>query len=144
MNHDLPAVYDATVFVVDPPPGPAPARFAVITAWNPTHRVVPVQRNHRADRRLDRELARRRLPHWRATGCSPDRDHCEPGWAVAVDFAGALALARQFDQLALWWIENGQLELIDCRDGSRRPLGRFHDRILETHPPRHPQSTESP
>ncbi len=129
MNPKLPAVYDDTVFVVESPPDPLPAGFAIVTAWNPLGSPRPPHWNHHADRLLKAELAARRLPHWRATGCAPDRSHCEPGWAIETDLEPALGIARLHGQLALWWIELGRLELVAC-DGERRTIANFHDRII--------------
>lgn len=130
MSAKLPPAYDDTVFVVESPPDPLPAAFAIITAWNPQGSTRPAHWNHHADRRLKAELAARRLPHWRATGCAPDRSHCEPGWAIETKLPGALEIARHHRQLALWWIEKDDLKLVDCRNGDQRTLASFHDRVI--------------
>ena len=123
----FPAAYYETRFRLARDPGPAP--FAIITAHNPMDRRLSPQANRRADLRLARLLARRRLPRFRATGHAPDGAHAEPGWAIDCDRETAGKFARHFHQRALWWIETDRLELVDSHNGARECLGAFSPRI---------------
>jgi len=130
----LPPAYRETVFVVEDPPSPLPAAFAIITAWNPMDRPTPLETNLAADETLRRLLRARRIPHFRVTGGSPDLHHREPGWACGMPRQDAIDLARRFDQRALWWIEDGTLVLVACIDGTAEAVGSFSNRIREARP----------
>lgn len=125
----LPPAYRGSVFLIEDPPAPPPAAFAIITAWNPMDRPTPLEANLAADEALRRLLRNRRIPHFRATGCSPDLSHREPGWACAMPRQDAIELARRFDQRALWWIEDDRLLLVDCADGAAEAIGSFGSRL---------------
>ncbi len=125
----LPQEYLATVFLLENHPPPFPPAFAIITAWHPMDRQLSNEENRREDEALRRNLELLELPYFRATGCSPDLSHREPGWAVEMPKADAIQLSRRFNQRAIWWVEGDELILVDCRDGEQTPVGRFSLRI---------------
>lgn len=47
---------------------------------------------------------------------SPDLNHREPGWAIATAKSDVLALAKEFGQLAIFWVEGDRLFLVPCVD----------------------------
>ena len=100
----FPSSYYETRFTLDGAPDPLPGRFAIITAHNPMDGAWSKRMNAGADHRLRRLLERKLLPHFRATGHSPDHSHAEAGWALVVDLDTSLAIARRFKQRAIWWI----------------------------------------
>ena len=125
----LPPEYLSTVFLLENPPEPLPSSFAIVTAWNPRGVPSGAAANRAADAVLKRELDELGLAPFRATGCSPDFKHREPGWAVAISKVEAIALGRRHRQLAVWWIRNGGLILIDCSNGEETQVAEFSDRI---------------
>ena len=125
----LPPEYRSTVFRLDQAVDSLPGSFAIITAWNPMHQVSPASENELRDRELESLLAHRELPHFRATGCAPDMSHQEPGWAITMASGEALALGREFRQLAIWWITGDDLFLVDCADGTHERIGSFREQI---------------
>ncbi|MCW1923175.1 DUF3293 domain-containing protein [Luteolibacter arcticus] len=125
----LPAEYLTTVFLLGIRPVPLPAKFAIITGWNPMDRPTSAVENIREDEALRRTLELKALSYFRATGCSPDLSHREPGWGVEMPKADAIALGRRFNQRAIWWIENDSLILVNCADGEETPVGEFELRI---------------
>jgi len=127
----FPPGYHGTVFLLEDPPDPLPAAFAIITAWNPMDRPTPTENNRAADGELRRALEQGRIPHFRATGCSPDLGHREPGWACCLPRDQALALARHCQQRAIWWVEHHALVLISCLDGTEESVARFSSRIRQ-------------
>jgi hypothetical protein len=127
----LPAAYRSSIFLVSGTPAPLPAAFAIVTACNPMDRPTSDVDNRSADDALRRELERQALPHFRATGCSPDLVHREPGWAIPLPKSAALALAQRFGQRAIWWIEHDALFLISCLDGAEEFVDRFSARIRQ-------------
>ena len=46
-----------------------------------------------------------------------------------MDLADAVALARSFNLNTVFAVEDDWVSVIDCGDGSRRPLGRFSARL---------------
>ena len=126
----FPEEYLTTVFLLDSSrPVQLPMKFAIITAWNPRHRSTTEAENHREDEALRRTLELMCLPYFRATGCSPDYSHREPGWAIETTKVEAIELGRRYGQRAIWWIEGGELILVSCEDGGEQALGSFDLRV---------------
>ena len=125
----LPPEYLSTVFLLDHQPDPLPASFAIVTAWNPLGVTRDAALNQMADEELLREFVELGLPPFRATGCSPDLSHREPGWAAAIAKVEAIALGCRHRQLAIWWIRNDELILVDCATGEETRVARFAERI---------------
>lgn len=126
----LPPEYLSTVFIVDDPPDPLPTAFAIVTAWNPEGVTADEAANRRADDVLHRELVELGLAPIRVTGCSPDLSHREPGWAVVISKVEAIALGRRHRQLAVWWIQDEELILVDCATGEENRVASFSERIV--------------
>ncbi|MFC7335617.1 DUF3293 domain-containing protein [Haloferula chungangensis] len=130
MSAELPAAYLDTVFILQDPPDPLPLAFAIVTAFNPMDEAQSPDENWAADLRLQGRLAAVGWERFRATGCSPDQSHTEPGWAIVCPLDAAVDLARHFNQRAIWWIEHDQLHLIGCENPNPQPVARFSDRVL--------------
>lgn len=81
------------------------ARFAIITAHNPGGRALSGPRNVWRHLCLRVALAARGVRAVAAIGESPDASHRERGVAVAMDGDDAIALARRFGQLAIYWFD---------------------------------------
>ncbi|PAW69482.1 MAG: hypothetical protein B9S38_09755 [Verrucomicrobiia bacterium Tous-C4TDCM] len=126
----LPPEFLSTVFLLEDPPVPLPDHFAIITAWNPEGLMADDVDNETADRILKLELDDLGLAPFRATGCSPDLSHREPGWAVVLSKVEAIALGRRYRQLAVWRIEDDALILIDCATAKEERIARFSERIV--------------
>ena len=126
----LPQEYLTTVFLVGNRPMPFPPAFAIITAWHPMNRTLSEAENQREDEALRRNLELLDLSYFRATGCSPDLSHREPGWAVETTKNDAIHLGRRFEQRAIWWVKNDELILVNCADGEETPVGHFSLRVI--------------
>ena len=105
-----------------------PTQFGIVTAFNPFDQIATAEANTLADRHLVELLAQRGWPHFRVIGGDVSFSHQEPGWGIAVDSEELLDLGREFHQVAIFWIENGTLWLLDCNGGERIILGKFVDR----------------
>ncbi|WP_367871613.1 DUF3293 domain-containing protein [Luteolibacter sp. Populi] len=125
----LPPEYRSTVFLLEGAPAPLPSSFAIVTAWNPMDENTPAGENEEKNAELRRELELRHLPYFRATGCSPDLRHREPGWAVVACPEDALALGKKFRQRAIWRIEQDNLIIVDCANGSMEAIASFSSRL---------------
>jgi len=108
--------------------------FAVLTAENPHGENAEDEpsaeearrqeaRNERRTSALVRELTRRGAPFVYVDGVSPDGSYRERCVAVPMPRHDAVALARQFSQLAIFWYDGGRFWLLPAEaDDEPRPL----------------------
>ena len=105
-----------------------PETFAVVTAHNPEGVVDDPSANETADLSLRQEIERAGLIHFRVTGGSLDGRHQEPGWGIVLQNPEkARHLSEQFRQLAFFWVEQGQLSLIDTYTADTFHQGEWKD-----------------
>lgn len=126
---NLPEPYFSTVFLLEGRPLMLPESFAIITAWNPMDRTLRDEHNALEDEALRRMLELGKIPYFRATGCSPDLSHREPGWAATMAKNKAIEIAKRFQQRGIWWIEGEDLILVSCSDGSEKRVDNFRLRL---------------
>lgn len=106
-----------------------PARFGVISAYNPNGRKASLTKNRAADARLKRRLETLGLEHFRVTGGSRDGLHREPGWGIVVSGPAPLRrLTREFRQDAYFWIKDGRILLGAATGGPFRIAGSWRSR----------------
>ncbi|HZE08442.1 MAG TPA: DUF3293 domain-containing protein [Gemmatimonadaceae bacterium] len=79
--------------------------FAIVTAFDPAGRNVSAKENEERMRALDTRLLATGHTFVRADCCSPDRSHCESSVAVIMPQADALDLARELEQVAIFWFD---------------------------------------
>jgi Protein of unknown function (DUF3293) len=123
--------YHETRFV---PKEPDPSRwseaFAVITACNPLGQGLDEETDRVATVRLRKTISRLGLNRHRVTGVSADLKHREPGFAVwGCDLPAALQLGSEFAQTAIYWIEDGKLDVVSCASGERQHVGLWSERL---------------
>jgi hypothetical protein len=94
--------------------------FAIVTPCDPRGRRSPAWLNLARYVRTRLRLRSRKLRFLRADGESPDSRHRERGFAIAVDRGNAAALARELEQLALYWFD-GDAFWIDGALAERPP-----------------------
>lgn len=124
--------YLQTVFQTKACPPGWPNCFAVVTACNPNGVFQAEFENQKLDEAFRAELEKKNISYYRVTGGSPDFCHAEPGFAVAVDLDTSLALARQWQQEAIFWIEDKFVFVIP-NDGSHRiKIGTWHSRLVKS------------
>lgn len=105
--------------------GRLPARFAVVTAYNPMGRKSTPAANRRRDAALRRRLRALGLKSFRVTGGSEDGAHREPGWGFKCDLATAVQIAESFAQDAYFWISSGRIYLGSAAGGPLRRAGSW-------------------
>jgi hypothetical protein len=129
--------YLETIFVAKPPiPEPWPEFFAIVTAYNPLRQGLDEEADRAATIRLRKLISRLGFKCHRVTGMSADLKHREPGFAIwGCDLPAALQLAREFAQNAIYWIENGRLDVVSCTTGERQYVGLWSDRLLKAGQP---------
>jgi len=79
--------------------------FAVVTAFDPKGRNLSRDENERRKRDLDRRLSESRYKFAHVDACSPDRAHCERSVAVLMPREKAIDLARELEQIAIFWFD---------------------------------------
>ena len=103
--------------------------FAIITAHNPLGTNLTPCQNRLLDKQLLHQIELHRSPYRALVGASADLSHLEKSWAVFIDKSDAVALGCQFNQLAIYYVEKGELSLVPC--AAEKPevlLGDFHRR----------------
>jgi uncharacterized protein DUF3293 len=96
------------------------ASFAIITPFDPRGTRAPAWRNLARYARTRLLLRSRNLRFVPADGESPDSRHRERGFAIAMRRDDAAALARELEQLALYWFD-GEAFWIDGALAERMP-----------------------
>jgi hypothetical protein len=79
--------------------------FAIMTAFDPEGRNLSAAENERRKQELDRRLSATGYPFVQVDCCSPDRSHCECSVAVTMPQEKALDLAREMQQVAIFWFD---------------------------------------
>jgi hypothetical protein len=79
--------------------------FAIMTAFDPRGRDLSRADNEQRKRALDQRLAASGYRFAPVDSCSPDRSHCESSVAVVMPQEEALDLAREMEQMAIFWFD---------------------------------------
>jgi hypothetical protein len=106
--------------------GPA-GTFAIITPFNPGGRRAHAWVNQWRYLRLRARLASSGRRFVDADGESPDASHRERGFAIATGRGEAAALARELEQLALYWFDGDAFwvdAVLEQRPPQRLPSAR--------------------
>ena len=86
--------------------------FAIISAQNPAGVTGHPYLNLRRDKEFQAYLNQQKLPYRSVIGCAPDHSFQEKSWIVLCEKNTAITLARQFEQNAIYWVEQGELFLV--------------------------------
>jgi len=129
MDEPNPAHLEA-YFAAELPSFGMPGTFGIVTAHNPGSAPASAESNEAADAELERALTAADLPHFRVTGRSRDGSHREPGYGIAAALDTIRALSRDFRQEAFFWVEDGQVFVINTEGARRHPVGAWKDRLL--------------
>ncbi len=79
--------------------------FAVLTAFDPRGRDLSPAENESRRRELDERLTVEGYEFARVDAFSPDRAHCECSVAVLMPREKAIELAREMEQVAIFWFD---------------------------------------
>jgi len=123
--------YLQTVFLLKKPaPDTWQDTFAVITACNPLGQLVDEAANRSATVCLRKAISRLGLNRHRVTGVSADMKHREASFALwGCGLAAALDLGRQFNQDAIFWVQDGRLDVVSCATGERQHVALWTQRL---------------
>jgi hypothetical protein len=86
--------------------------FAVLTAFDPRGDDLSPAENEARRRDLDARLTRSRYRFVSVDACSPDRTHCECSVAVVMPQEQAIVLARELEQIAIYWFDGKRFWII--------------------------------
>ena len=126
--------YFDTVFLDAAPSRGFPESFAILTAFNPMDQILSQEENTKRNRHLLDIL--KSQGHYRGTiiGSSEDFTHQEPSLIAEAPKAQAIKLGLEFDQRAIFWVSNDQLEIIECSTEIERSSGSFRKRMIKKKP----------
>lgn len=79
--------------------------FAIMTASDPRGENLSPEENEQRGRSLEHKLASAGYRFIGVDCCSPDRSHCERSVAVVMPQQKAIGLARELDQIAIFWFD---------------------------------------
>lgn len=79
--------------------------FAILTAFDPRGRDLSPAENEKRRRELDERLTAGGYRFAHVDACSPDRLHCERSVAVVMPQDQAIDLARELEQVAIFWFD---------------------------------------
>jgi hypothetical protein len=81
------------------------APFAVLTAFDPRGKNLSDAENDSRKRELEGRLRAAGYKFAQVDACSPDRKHCECSVAVLMSQDEAVSLARDLEQVAIFWFD---------------------------------------
>ncbi len=82
--------------------------FAVLTSYNPRGVNIDRQENERRFRELEAELRSSNAEFLVMDACSPDKSHCECSVALKGKRDSALAIAKRWEQVAIFWYDGSK------------------------------------
>src|SRR5215210_1105435 len=86
--------------------------FAIVTAFDPRGKNLSAAENEIRTKELETRLRSTGYRFVRVDCCSPDRSHCECGFAVVMRQEETLDLARELEQVAIFWFDGGRFWIV--------------------------------
>jgi hypothetical protein len=86
--------------------------FAIMTAFDPRGENLSAAENDRRTRELESRLRSGSHQYVQVDCCSPDRSHCECSYAVPMPQEKALDLAREMEQVAIFWFDGSRFWIL--------------------------------
>ena len=122
--------YQQTRFLV-PDLDRAPSTFGIVTACNPEGVTITDQQNRERTERLQKQLTAAGYTFFPVTGCSHDLKHQEPGFGIVGHERQAIVdLGREWQQEAVFWVEEGNAYLLPCGNGEAVALGTWQSLVF--------------
>jgi hypothetical protein len=86
--------------------------FAILTAFDPRGRDISREENEKRKQALDARLTVEGYRFVHVDACSPDRAHCECSVAVVMPHDKAINLARELEQVAIFWFDGARFWIL--------------------------------
>lgn len=84
----------------------------MITAFDPGGRNLSPTENEKRRHDLERRLEKTNHRFVEVDACSPDLSHCERSVAVVMKQSAAIALARELEQVAIFWFDGNRFWIL--------------------------------
>lgn len=118
--------YHNVRFRADLPKAGLPAAFGIVTACNPDGKTVSDSENKEATQAFRVALEAEGHFFFPVTGGSPDFSHAEPGFGVLfTSRADSVVWGKRFHQEAVFWVEEGRVQLDPCDGAAPVDLGEW-------------------
>ncbi len=86
--------------------------FAILTAFDPRGENLSRAENEKRKQELDKRLRTTGYRFVHVDCCSPDRSHCECSVAVIMPQDKAIDLARELEQVAIFWFDGSRFWIL--------------------------------
>jgi hypothetical protein len=86
--------------------------FAILTAFDPHGQNLSAAENEKRRGELDDRLRAEGYKFAHVDACSPDRLHCECSVAVLMPQGKAIDLARELEQVAIFWFDGNRFWIL--------------------------------
>jgi hypothetical protein len=86
--------------------------FAIVTAFDPRGENLSATENKKRKHELDERLRSSGYRFAHVDCCSPDRSHCECSVAVVMPQERAIDLARELEQVAIFWFDGNRFWIL--------------------------------
>lgn len=86
--------------------------FAIMTAFDPRGENLSSEQNEQRRLVLEGKLANAGYRFVNVDCCSPDRSHCECSVAVQMPQEDAIALAKELEQVAIFWFDGERFWIV--------------------------------
>jgi hypothetical protein len=86
--------------------------FAIMTAFDPRGEDLSPAENEKRKQQLEERLRSSGYRFAQVDACSPDRSHCECSVAVVMPQETAVDLAREMQQVAIFWFDGKRFWLL--------------------------------
>ena len=86
--------------------------FAIMTAFDPRGKNLSPAENEKRTQELDTRLRSSKYRFEKVDCCSLDRSHCECSFAVVMPHERALDLAREMEQVAIFWFDGSRFWIL--------------------------------
>lgn len=86
--------------------------FVIMTAFDPRGENLSLAQNEQRTQALDAHLRASNYRFAQVDACSPDGSHCECSFAVVMPQDKALDLARELEQVAIFWFDGARFWIL--------------------------------
>ena len=86
--------------------------FAIVTAFDPRGESLSPAENEKRNHELAERLRSSGYRFAHVDCCSPDRSHCERSVAVVMPQEKAIDLARELEQVAIFWFDGSRFWIL--------------------------------
>lgn len=121
--------YRKTIFLLTLKVHELPETFTIITAFNPMDVLLLLEENLQRNKNLFHTLSNLTKDIIPIVGSSPDYLHQEASYLVNITLRQALNIGKNYKQRAVFWIEQNNLQIVECETAQKFTIGKFSERI---------------